>query len=88
MFQKPVEGLSFLSADDALARNETFEVFQVLPVLQLGSFQFRTFPANMARMAGPREFLIRVHPAAAPAIMSMSFTLLCHSYFSFVWNKD
>ena len=37
MFQEPVEGFSFLSADDAFPGDETLEVSQGLPVLQLGS---------------------------------------------------
>ena len=82
MYQEFVEGLSFLSADDAFPGDETLEISQVLPVLQLRSSESGTILAEMARMAGSREFFIRAHPAAAPAIMPMSFTLLGHDYLS------
>jgi hypothetical protein len=82
MFQEPVEDLSFLSADDAFPSDKTLEVSQGLPVLQLGSSEPGTILAEMAPMAESREFLVRAHPAAAPAIMPMSLTLLCHGLFS------
>ena len=78
MFQEPVEGLPFLSADDAFPGDETLEVSQILPVLQLGASEPGAILAEMARMAGSRESLIRAHSPAAPAKMPMSPALLCH----------
>jgi hypothetical protein len=78
MLQEPIEGFSLLSADDAFPGDKTIEVSQILPVLQLGASEFGTILAEMARMAGSRESLIRENTPAAPAKMSLSPTLLCH----------
>jgi hypothetical protein len=83
MFQEPVEGLSFLSADDAFPGDATLEVSQSLPVLQLGSSEPGAILTQMVRMTGSREFLIRAHSPAAPTKMAMSLVLFCHNYFSF-----
>jgi hypothetical protein len=69
MFEEPVEGLPFLSADDAFPRDEALEIYQILPVLQLGSSEPGTILAEMARMTGSRESLIWAHSPAAPAKM-------------------
>jgi hypothetical protein len=79
MFQEPIESLPFLSADNAFPGDKTLEVSTVLPVLQLESFELGTIPAEMVRMAGTREFLIRAHPSAAPTKMPMSFEFLYHN---------
>jgi len=83
MSQESVEGLPFLSADDAFPGDKTLKVSQVLPVVQLGSSKLGTIPAKMTCMAGSREPLIRTHPSTAPAKMSPSLALLCHSFFLF-----
>jgi hypothetical protein len=80
MFQEPIEGLSLLSADDAFPGDKTLEVSQILPVLQLGTSKIGTILAEMARMAGSRESLIRENTPTAPAKMSLSPTLLCHGF--------
>jgi hypothetical protein len=87
MFQEPVEGRSFLSANDAFPGDATLEVYQILPVLQLGSSESGTIHAEMARMTGSREFLIRAHLPAAPAKMSMSLAILCQRFISCVRLK-
>ena len=86
MFQEPIEGLSFLSADNAFPGDKMLEVSQVLPVLQLGSFEFGTILAEMVRVAGTRESLIRAHPPAAPAKMPMSLALPCHGQIEKLGN--